>query len=157
MSNIENHEVITAMGLFEYIDALMTKPEVYKRISNSVKSQHFFMLQRRLAIRYPDIVNIANISGIDAVAISDMYHAKLQTERMPKWLYTKTPKNAIELHGAPLELSKEYVETICSVYQLDRKTYESIALRRSDWLMSIVEMIDRSHKGRVTKSEANEY
>ncbi len=135
-------EMDITVNLFELIDILFTDKIRWRQISDNCKRGHFFMLQRRLAIQYPDIVNSANINGIDTLALCEMYHAKLWCGRKPGWLYTKGgPKVAV---SEQVSIPKENASWIKNTMSIDSKTWESICLRTPDWVYALNDRLEQA-------------
>jgi len=152
----ELDNLITSLPLFDYINIVLTDPIKYAKITDTVKRAHFFMLQRRLAIRYPDIVQIANVNGLDGVAVTDMYHKKLCNPRKPSWMFTKAQKHDVNVLES-VNIDKKYELTIKSVFTLDRKTWDSIKQRNPMWLLAMVDLIDRSQKSKLANVDSIGY
>ena len=145
--------LITSMDLFPYLDALFTDAEAFAKITDNVKKSHFFMLQRRLAIAFPAVVQHGNKNGVDQVAMTNMYHTKLCSSngRKPAWLYTKAAK-AIGGEKAVV-VSKDDALMICKVFALERKTWESLQLRKPEWVEAMVGVIERSKQNVLKKGK----
>lgn len=148
--------MITSIPLFEYIDCLFTDPVKWKKITDNVKRSHFFMLNRRIAIAFPIIANSVNINGIDVVDVSELYHAKLCSGRKPKFLYTKAGTDEPEIQ-IKLDVSKFHRGIISALFTLDRKTFDSLVRRKPEWILEMIEIIDRSHRSRLSVLESKNY
>jgi len=78
------------MDLFEYINASFTFEN--NEISNYEKSKHFFMYNRFLSIKYPNVANFINRMEIPPAAAVDSivrFLKKNGHNSTPKFFYTK--------------------------------------------------------------------
>jgi hypothetical protein len=79
------------MNLFEYINASFTKEN--NEITKYEKSKHFFMYNRFLSIKYPNVANFLNVQKINASNSVDTivrFLKKIGHKSTPKFFYTKT-------------------------------------------------------------------
>lgn len=80
--------------LFDFVKIMFTKPELYKKIKQSNKKRHHFMINRFFAIKYPQnaqFFNVNNISGANVVECWSMVASRFKS--VPGWIYTKTKKS----------------------------------------------------------------
>lgn len=84
------------MDLFEYIEASFTYQN--NEITNYEKSKHFYMYNRLLSIKYPNVANFLNIMEIPSAKAVDSIVRFLKNNghnSTPKFFYTKAkPKIA---------------------------------------------------------------
>lgn len=79
--------------LFDFVKIMFTRPELYKKIKQTNKKRHHFMINRFFAIKYPQnaqLFNINNISGGNVVECWSMVAARFKS--VPGWIYTKTKR-----------------------------------------------------------------
>lgn len=153
-------EIISSLSLFDFVDALLTKPDVYSKCTNKLKASHFFMTQRMLAKGYPRQINVANINGIDQVAILDAYHAKLcnPNNAKPRWLYAKDMKSTVSLSKEQTlykEITSNVQDTtmLLSVLDIEFKSLMSLIELEFTKVQTEYQALLDAKKGKLNKSK----
>lgn len=84
------------MKLFDFVKVLFSTSDKYDKLTKYQRSKNRFMIQRFMAIQYPETSNLLNWNGSNPTYINDSFRliAKQYT-RPPKWIYTKV-KNVNE-------------------------------------------------------------
>ena len=59
------------MQLFDLVRVMFTSPSKYKDVKNSDKAKNHFMIQRFMAINYPDRSQLLNKNGINGIGVID--------------------------------------------------------------------------------------
>ena len=81
------------MQLFDLVRVMFTSPSKYKDVKNSDKAKNHFMIQRFMAINYPDRSQLLNKNGINGIGVIDTWQfITSRFKRVPGWIYTKTKK-----------------------------------------------------------------
>ena len=81
------------MELFPFIKVFFSKPTAYEKLKAYDKKRHKFMLQRFMAIRYPEAAQAFNINKINPLGVIDSWHkVAVQFKRVPGWIYTRVRK-----------------------------------------------------------------
>ena len=152
-----NSIAIHKMDLFEFVKVLLTDTVRYSKCTNALKQGHFFMTQRMLAKGYPEQINKANINGIDAVAILDMYHKKLcrPNGQVPRWLYAKTAKEEESkkhtLYKAIVD-SPFYDEVLENVFQIEHKELRNLIAFDFQYVLKQYTMLKEAYEGKPKKT-----
>lgn len=83
------------LQLFDFIKIVFEDPTAYKKISNYEKSKFFFMLNRYMAITYPQPASMFNMMHVDPVSATDYWQRNMSKlfRKMPNWIYVKTAKD----------------------------------------------------------------
>ena len=153
-------EFITNLALFDFVDALLTKPEIYKKCTNKLKASHFFMTQRMLAKGYPRQINVANVNGLDPVAILDAYHAKLCNPSgvKPRWLYAKDIKSS-SIVTKEQQLFKDITsnvsdtELLLQILDIEFKSLLSLIEVDFSYVQKEYEDLLKAKKGKISKNK----
>lgn len=84
------------MKLFDFVKVLFSTSDKYDKLTKYQRGKNRFMIQRFMAIQYPETSNLLNWNGSNPTYINDSFRliAKQYT-RPPKWIYTKV-KNVKE-------------------------------------------------------------
>ena len=86
--------------LFDILNALFINKDIVKNITNESARQNLFMINRRLAIKYPMQAQLFNISGVNAKDVIMSWSDFLYCSSIPRWIYTpgaaKTKSSAKE-------------------------------------------------------------
>jgi len=115
------------MELFEFINVLFTKPLEFSKITPGEKRKQYFMVQRRLAIQFPQQANALQHLKINQNAVIDFWEnflRKTYKGYTPKWLYTKGVKKTQEIKEKKISISNEIINEYCRYYKVERKTVE---------------------------------
>lgn len=89
--------------LFDILNALFINKDIIKNLTNESARQNLFMVNRRLAIKYPAQAQLFNISNLNAKDVIMSWSDFLHCGSVPKWIYTpgasktkSTAKNLIQ-------------------------------------------------------------
>ena len=100
------------MELFPFIKIFFSKPKEYDKLKSYDKTRNKFMLQRFMAIRYPEAAHAFNINKINSLGVIDSWHkVAVQFKRVPGWIYTRVRKKKKVKHDKvfePLESTIKY-------------------------------------------------
>ena len=82
------------MELFEFIDSMFKKPDVFHKIKMHERSKHFFMLNRFCSIQFPVQASYFNHIKINPAQAVTFWQYLLSNKysRTPSWMYVKTAK-----------------------------------------------------------------
>ena len=81
------------MELFPFIKIFFSKPKEYEKLKSYDKTRNKFMLQRFMAIRYPEAAQAFNINKINPLGVINSWHkVAVQFKRVPGWIYTRVRK-----------------------------------------------------------------
>lgn len=79
--------------LFDFIKVFFGSNPRYKEVNDYQKKKHRFIMQRFMAIRYPDTAQRFNINKINPVAVVNLWRTVgAKYSRTPGWIFTKTKK-----------------------------------------------------------------
>lgn len=86
------------MSPFELIKIIIEEPKSYDNISSLEKKKNFFIINRRMAIKFPLQAHVLQHLKIDEVSVIDSWKIFLQKQynKVPYWMYTKGIKKAQE-------------------------------------------------------------
>lgn len=74
--------------LFDILNALFINKDIIKNLTNESARQNLFMINRRLAIKYPAQAQLFNISNLNAKDVIMSWSDFLYCGSVPKWIYT---------------------------------------------------------------------
>ena len=81
------------MQLFDLVKVMFTNPKKYSDIKNSDKAKNHFMINRFMAINYPEQAQVVNKNGINGIGVIDTWQfITSRFKKVPGWIYTKTKK-----------------------------------------------------------------
>ena len=100
------------MQLFDLVRVMFTDPKKYKEVKNNDKAKNQFMINRFMAINFPEQAQLLNRNGINGIGIIDTWQfVTSRFKRVPGWIYTKTKKTK-----AQEKLEFKYSEDLVSLY-----------------------------------------
>lgn len=74
--------------LFDILNALFVNKDIISNLTNESAKQNIFMINRRLAIKYPIQAQLFNISNINSKDVIASWSDFLYCGFVPKWIYT---------------------------------------------------------------------
>lgn len=78
------------MKLFDFIKVVFNTSNNYEKLTKYERGKNRFMLQRFMAIQYPEASNLLNWNGSDPAYVNDAFRmVTKQFKRPPGWIYTK--------------------------------------------------------------------
>ena len=87
------------MKLFDFVKILFNTSDKYEKLTKYERGKNRFMIQRFMAINYPEAANLLNWNGTDPAYVNDSFRlVGRQFKRTPGWVYTKvraTKKNKV--------------------------------------------------------------
>lgn len=124
------------IALFDLINLMFTNRKKYLGLSDHEKERNFFMVNRLFSIRYPKQAQMFNHLRTPGAKVVDCWSwVAMQSNRVPKWFYTKTkkaaekPKSKVKgkkkgFNPETYEPSEEILEKFLRKKELSRKDYE---------------------------------
>jgi len=88
-------KILSRMELFDVVKNIFSQDsKKWVQVSKNDKSRNFFMINRIMAIQFPNIANQFNKIKINPDATVDWWRNNLSSRysRPPSWIYTKTIK-----------------------------------------------------------------
>ena len=111
------------MELFQLTKAMFESPATYADATKGDKRKNFFMINRRMAIMFPDRANLLQHIRINMEAAVDMWQRLLRRKytKTPFWMYVQGVKKAEEAKEKKINISNETVQEYCKFYAQDPK------------------------------------
>lgn len=112
-------------NLFDFIKMMFTSSDDdFDKISNDVKTRHYFMVNRFMSIKYPLQAAMFTQMYTSPSAVIDSWRALAkQFNRVPGWIYTKT-KSAIK-QKAKYKANEEALNMYIKINEIGSRDYES--------------------------------
>ena len=100
--------------LFDFVKIMFTKKEDYRKIKESSKKRHHFMINRFMSIQFPANAYLFNFNGISGNKVIDCWQmVASRFNKVPGWIYTRTKtskKNVREKYQPSEEVLRFYME-----------------------------------------------
>ena len=114
------------MQLFDLVRVMFTNPKKYSEVKNSDKAKNHFMINRFMAINWPQQAQLLNRNGINGIGVIDTWQfLTSRFKRVPGWIYTKTKKTKKQ-ESLEFKYSEELVEIYLKVNQISRKDFNQL-------------------------------
>jgi len=114
------------MQLFDLVRVMFTNPKKYSDIKNSDKAKNHFMIQRFMAINFPEQSQLLNRNGINGIGVIDTWQfITSRFKRVPGWIYTKTKKTKKQ-QALEFKYSEELVDLYMSKNEISRKDFDQL-------------------------------
>lgn len=97
--------------LFEILNAIFTNKDYIDSLTHETAKQNIFMVNRRMAIKYPVHAQEFNKSGMDPKSVLVAWSSFLYSGSTPRWLYTPgaAKTKAAKESGIPESVIKKFV------------------------------------------------
>jgi hypothetical protein len=118
------------MELFDIIKSFYGKNrKKWNTVTKNEKNKNFFMINRIMAIGFPELANQFNKLRINPYTVVDWWSERMNASfsRTPEWIYTKTSKKSKESKSDKLktEEAEELIRNSYSVSKRDLQTLKS--------------------------------
>ena len=112
--------------LFDTLNALFTNKEYINNLTKETIRQNIFMINRRIAIKYPLQVQVFNNSKVNPTDVLKFWSDFLYTgQRPPGWIYTAGAVKSQAKKDAKKEVSSTLIKQYCNYYHYSIKDVES--------------------------------
>ena len=120
----------------------------YKTITDKDKQRNFFVINRRLAIRYPLQAFKLSLSGVNPIYAVDSWYmitSKIaeKIKKMPSWLWLKTVKSKKEKSLKISQIAKDFY---IKLNQISEKDFETALKYEPDKMMDYLRIIEKQLK-----------
>ena len=113
------------MELFPFIKVFFSKPKEYEKLKSYDKTRNKFMLQRFMAIRYPEAAQAFNINKINPLGVIDSWHkVAIQFKRVPGWIYTRVRKKKKVKESKTFEPSDDTIKYYMQLNEIGNREYK---------------------------------
>jgi len=112
------------MELFELIKIMFEDPEAYSKVTPGEKKKHFFMINRRMSIKFPAQAQVLQHIRIDEVSVVDSWQQFLrkQYNKTPYWMFTKGVKKTQEKKEQKIDVKESTIKLFASKHDMDLKS-----------------------------------
>lgn len=101
---------------YELMKCLMLKPSEFLKLPDKIKNNKFFLLNRILSQKFPQVANRFNRNGINGAACLDFYAYLFMAKRhskLPGWVYSKMASK----HKKKKTLDKDFIIWLKTNYE----------------------------------------
>lgn len=127
---IKQEKKLDPNNLFDFINILFTKWDVYESLSDNIKQKHSFIFNRFMSIQYPVQSAYFSYNKFNSVVMCDFWYRTFRNSfesqnkrpQVPGWIYTKT-KSIREETKKRQEISDDTIEYYKTYKNLDYKSY----------------------------------
>lgn len=153
--NIEEQEVKKpkAIGPFDIINMMFTKPDEFNKLSNLILSKNFFMINRVFSIQFPmqaAVFNKLNINTSDVIKCWRNFLVKQYGNKVPYFVYTKGYKKTTELQE-DVEIPKDTKEQYCKHYDLSLKDFDDLMYFNRQMLLDDIKIFTNNLNNKEIK------
>lgn len=153
-NDIEKIQKPKSIGPFDIINLMFTNKVEFDKLSNSILSKNFFMINRIFSIQFPLQAECFNKLNIDTANVIRSWQtfatANLGYGKVPFFVYTKGSKKTNEDNIQEL-FTKEEKQDYCNFYNITLKEFEDINYFYHDMLVNHV----KNYQNIINKSEQN--
>jgi len=96
---------------FELTKIMFEKPEEYEKVSLGDKKKNFFIVQRRMAIKYPMQAHLLQHLKINEAGVIDFWQSFLRKiyNKTPFWMFTKGIKKTQKEKEKKLNIKEDLI------------------------------------------------
>lgn len=112
------------MNPFEIIKIMIENPSEYSKISQGDKRKNYFIIQRRMAIKFPLQAQVLQHLKIDEISVVDFWQSFLrkQYNKTPYWMYTKGVKKSKEVKEKKTNIKESLIKEYAIKNNFDIRT-----------------------------------
>jgi len=112
--------------LFETLNALFSNKEYINNLTKESIKQNIFMINRRIAIKYPLQAQVFNNNKINSYDVLKFWSDFLYTgQRPPGWIYTAGAVKSQAKKDSKKEISASLIKQYCNYYNYSLKDIEA--------------------------------
>jgi hypothetical protein len=112
------------MQLFDLVRVMFADPKKYKEVKNNDKAKNQFMINRFMAINFPEQAQLLNRNGINGIGVIDTWQfVTSRFKKVPGWIYTKTKKTKAQ-EQKEFKYSEELVSLYLKINEISRKDFD---------------------------------
>ena len=143
-----------AIGPYDIVKMMFTNVAEFDKLSNSILSRNFFMINRIMSIQYPlqaQCFNNLHVNNADAVKCwKNFIVSKLGYGKVPGFVFTKGAKASAELTNKS-GYSKELKEQYCKFYKISLSDLEDMLYFNYAATVAHIQQFDDNNKD-ISKS-----
>lgn len=129
--------------LFSFIKIFFTEPETYNSLKQYDKGKNRFMLNRFMAINFPNMANRFNLNGTNPANVVDSWHIVAQRyTRVPGWIYTKIDKQT-KVNNVKYDPNPEALKIYLNKYQISQRDFKEALKFKPDEVMAEIQHIEK--------------
>jgi hypothetical protein len=108
-------------ALNDVMDGLFSDQSLIFNMTKQAKRDVFFIVNRRIAARYPEQCSVFNTLTVNEADVIDYWSDFLNGQRKPGWLYLKWKASSATLKEE--KVSQSLVEKYCNHYNISKKDF----------------------------------
>ena len=142
--------------LFDTLNALFTNKEYINDLTKETIKQNIFMINRRIAIKFPLQAQVFNNSKTNAVDVLKFWSDFLYTgQRPPGWIYTAGAVKSQAKKDTKKEISNSLIKQYCNYYHCSVKDVESALKFYPEEMIAEIKDFETFNKQLKTYEEDN--
>jgi len=131
--------------LFNFTKIFFGNNPKYKDATNYQKKKHRFMMNRFMAIRYPETAERFNINKINPVAVTNLWHlVGGKYNRTPQWVWTKTKKVKEEKTKSKFVPSEDTIVFYLRKQKISRRDFNDAMKFYKEEILEELERIEKT-------------
>lgn len=144
------------VDLFTIFGALFNDKEYISNLSPENMKQNCFMINRRVAIKYPLQAQVMNNTKINPVDVVKFWSDFLYTgKRVPGWAFTKGAAKSVEEKSQKEKLTPALIKFYCSHKNISQKDLAGAIRFFADELYDEIKDLEQLYKGKENTNETS--
>lgn len=108
---------MAAMNFFDVVKLMFADKEAYFELPDSVKETNFYIINKKLSVKYPKVAQFLNDKGLDKATALDYWALFFRNERIaPGCMSRKYSPGSVK---GKSKLSDEYIDILSGYYDID--------------------------------------
>lgn len=130
-------------NLFDVVKWMFEDPAKFKSIPDAELANHFFMINRFMAIKFPVQSQYINVVGINTAEMLKFWHhtVRKRLNRTPGWIFTKSTKP--KKKNSKAEYSDEAKRWYMTQFRLSHKDFNELFKYDSERMTSSLKELDK--------------
>lgn len=141
--------------LFTIFGALFNNKEYISNLTPESLRQNCFMINRRVAIKYPLQAQVMNNTKINPIDVVKFWGDFLYTGgRVPGWAYTKGAAKSVEEKSKKEKLTPALIKFYCLLKNISQKDFEGVIRFFPEEAYNEIKDLEQLYKGKDNTNES---
>lgn len=140
------------MELFDVVKAIFGPSKIWESVGKADKVRNFFMVNRFMAIQFPNQAHEFNNTKIVPEQVLNWWHSVLSPKfgKAPKWIYTPTSKKDQKKSDQKSQNFQEVEDFIRYRYELSKRQLQELKqffpTEYHDWMKSLSQQMGKENQ-----------
>lgn len=111
--------------LFDILNSIFTSKDVLSDYPAQTLKNNYFMINRRLAIKYPLQAQLFNNTKINQLDVIKFWNDFLSKGGFPRWIYTPGAAKSKAAKDIKKKVTSKQIESFCNHYNINKRDVDT--------------------------------